>query len=74
MRSGGCRSGTDQRRQHRLELRLRLGELGERVAVGDDAATGREAGPAASADSSAQRIATAHVPSPAPSTHPTAPP
>ena len=40
-------SRPDQRRQHRLELGLGLGELGQRVAVGDDAATGVEAGPVA---------------------------
>ena len=34
----------DQRRQHRLELGLRLGQLGQRVAVGDDAAAGQQAG------------------------------
>ena len=63
------------RRQHRLELRLRLGELGQRFAVGDDAAAGDQPGrPAIGRESSAQRIATAHVPLPAASTQPTAPP
>ena len=68
-------SGADDRAEHRLELGLRLGQLGERVAVGDDAAAGDQAGAnGGRRTSSAQRIATAHVPLPAASTQPTAPP
>ena len=41
------RSGADEGGEHGLELGLGLGELGERVAVGDDAAAGVQAGAAA---------------------------
>ncbi len=39
--------GRMRAREHGLELGLGLGELGQRVAVGDDAAAGQQAGPAA---------------------------
>ena len=43
--SGGA-SGADEGGEHRLELGLGLGQLGQRVAVGDDAAAGHQPGPA----------------------------
>ena len=65
----------DQRRQHRLELGLGLGQLGQRVAVGDDAAAGDQPGRAAVVGRARRSGAsTAHVPLPAASTQPTAPP
>ena len=37
-------SGAHDGAEHRLELGLRLGEFGDRIAVGDDAAAGHEPG------------------------------
>ena len=58
--------------EHGVELGLGLGQLRGRVAVGDDPVPGEDPGPKAPS-TSAQRMLTAHVPLPAPSTHPTAP-